>query len=210
MRQPRVVAAAVLGLFVAFAGAHPAAQNADASTIEDIRSELMQLPYYGVFDFMAFSYEKGIVTLTGYAYHGTLKADAVRAVKRAARVDQVTDKIEELPPSSMDDNLRWQVYYKIYRDPFLSRYAPGGAMLWGHRHAFGRGFHPLAGGAFAGYEPAGDFPIHIIVKGGRVTLLGMVDNESDKTVAGMRAREVPGSFEVNNELTVEPASDKAK
>jgi len=52
-------------------------------------------------------------------------------------------------------------------------------------------------------EPLGDFPIHIIVKGGRTILMGVVDSESDKTVAGMRAREVPGAFAVDNQLVVE-------
>ena len=78
-------------------------------------------------------------------------------------------------------------------------------MLWGHRHGYGGPFRPY-GGAFPGLEPAGDYPIHIIVKNGRVTLLGIVDNESDKTVAGLRAREVPGAFGVDNQLVVE--SDK--
>ena len=53
---------------------------------------------------------------------------------------------------------------------------------------------------FPGMQPFGTYPIHIIVKGGRTTLLGVVDNESDKTVAGMRAREVSGVFGVENEL----------
>jgi osmotically-inducible protein OsmY len=52
-------------------------------------------------------------------------------------------------------------------------------------------------------ERAGDYPIHIIVQTGRVTLLGVVDNENDKTVAGLRAREVPGTFDVENQLVVE-------
>ena len=56
-------------------------------------------------------------------------------------------------------------------------------------------------------EPAGDYPIHIIVQNGRVTLLGVVDSENDKTVAGLRAREVPGTFDVANQLVVE-GSDK--
>lgn len=110
-----------------------------------------------------------------------------------------------------DDNLRWQTYYAIYRDPFLSRYAPGGGLLWGHRHPFrGGGMFPLGPTRFPGTEPAGDYPIHIIVKQGRITLLGVVDNESDKTVAGMRARGVPGSFGVENELVVDhPATSKS-
>ena len=100
--------------------------------------------------------------------------------------------------------------YAIYRDPFLSRYAPGGGALWGHRHAFGPEFHSLGPAMFPGMEPAGDYPIHIIVKNGRITLLGVVDNESDKTVAGLRAREVPGSFGVDNQLMVEKEQRSTK
>jgi hyperosmotically inducible protein len=208
-RHIRVVAA-LLGLALVLAAARPALSADPQSTVEQIRKELMQLPYYGVFDFLAFSYDKGTVTLMGYAYHLGLKQDAVRAVKRAAGVDQVIDKIEEVPASPMDDELRWKVYYAIYRDPFLSRYAPGGGLLWGHRHPFGPGFHGGLGGTrFPGMEPLGDYPIHIIVKNARITLLGVVDNESDKTVAGIRAREVPGSLGVDNELVVEKAETKS-
>jgi hyperosmotically inducible protein len=202
------LAVALASLTLVLAGAPASARAAAAdpkSTIDEIRKELMQLPYYGVFDFLAFKYDKGTVTLVGYAYRPTLKADAVRAVKRVAGVDQVVDKIEELPVSQFDDELRWKTYYAIYRDPFLSRYAPGGGMLWGHRHPFGPGFYPFGAGPFPGMEPLGDYPIHIIVKGGKITLLGVVDNEQDKTVAGMRAREVPGSFGVDNQLMVERA-----
>ena len=177
--------------------------HADAkSSVEEIRKELLQLPYYGVFDFLAFSYDRGTVTVGGFAYALGLKKDAERAIKRAAGVDTVVNKIEELPPNQFDDQIRWATYYKIYRDPFLSRYAPGGGLLWGHRHAYGGPFRPY-GGAFPGMEPAGDYPIHIIVKSGRVMLLGIVDNESDKTVAGLRSREVPGTLGVENQLVVE-------
>lgn len=175
---------------------------ADNATIEDIRAKLLRLPYYGVFDFLAFSYDKSTVTLSGYVDHVTLKADAERAVKQVARVDQVINKIEELPVSPNDDDLRWKTYYAIYTDPFLSRYAPGGGMLWGHRHRvpqslFGSAVH------FPGVEPVGIYPIAIIVKNGRIMLMGIVDSESDKTMAGMKAKEVPGAFGVENELTVE-------
>jgi len=200
------VAAAVVGMVFVLTGAQPLLRADAKSSVEEIRKELLQLPYYGVFDFLAFSYEKGTVTLMGYAYHLTLKHDAARAAKRASGVDQVIDKIEELPVSQFDDELRWRTYYAIYRDPFLSRYAPGGGMLWGHRHPFGAGIHDMSPTRFPGMEPIGDYPIHIIVKNGRITLLGVVDTESDKTVAGMRAREVPGSFAVENELAVEKSA----
>jgi hypothetical protein len=178
-------------------------KTASQQVVEGIRKELMKLPYYGVFDYMAFSYDRGTVTLVGYAYQPALKRDAERAVKRVSGVDEVVDKIEELPVSQNDDELRWKTYYAIYGDPFLSRYAPGGGVLWGHRHPFGRGFHAMSPMAFPGMEPAGDYPIHIIVTNGKIMLLGVVDNESDKNLAGLRAREVPGSFGVENLLMVE-------
>ena len=184
------------------AGARVTVRADATSSVEQVRKELLQLPYYSVFDFLAFSYDRGTVVVGGYAYALGLKKDAERAIKRASGVDTVVNKIEELPPNQIDDQIRWATYYKIYRDPFLSRYAPGGGLLWGHRHAYGGAFSPY-GGAFPGLEPAGDYPIHIIVQNGRVMLLGVVDNENDKTVAGLRAREVPGTFDVDNQLVVE-------
>jgi len=191
----------LLGLSFGVSGV--TAQSGTNATIEEIRKELLQLPYYSVFDFLAFKYDKGTATLMGYAYHPGLKSDAERAVKRASGVDTVVNNIEELPPSPNDDDLRWRIYYAIYRDPFLSRYAPGGGMLWGHRHDGGSAFHAMDFNELPGMEPAGDFPIHIVVKNGRVRLIGVVDNEGDKTIAGTKAKQVPGSFEVSNELAVE-------
>ena len=131
MRRHIQVAAALAWFVFVLAGAQPALRADEKSSVEDIRKELMQLPYYSVFDFLAFSYDRGTVTLSGYAYQSTLKHDAARAAKRASGVDQVIDKIEELPVSQNDNELRWKTYYAIYRDPFLSRYAPGGGLLWG-------------------------------------------------------------------------------
>jgi hyperosmotically inducible protein len=180
-----------------------AAAKAPMSTVDGIRQELLQLPYYGVFDFLSFKFENGTVTLMGYAYRQALKSDAERAVRRVAGVEAINDQVEVLPASMNDDNLRWQTYYATYRDSFLSRYAPGGGVLWGHRHSFPDRLMPFGPLRFPGTEPAGDYPIHIIVKNGRITLLGVVDNDSDKTVAGMLARSVPGSFAVDNELMVD-------
>jgi hyperosmotically inducible protein len=159
-----------------------------------IRHALERVPYYGVFDFLAFSVEKGTVTLLGFDYRGTLRADAERAVKRTSGVDEVQNKIELLPTSQNDDRIRWATFYSIYTDEFLSRYAPGGAMS--------ARYEALQFGRFPGMQPFGMYPIHIIVKGGRTTLVGVVDSEADKTMAGFRAREVPQVFSVENELTV--------
>jgi hyperosmotically inducible protein len=196
---------AAAAAMTAVVSTRPVAQSRDerADTVRaEIRKELLQLPYYSVFDFLAFKYDRGTVLLMGSAYAPALKEDAERAVKRVPGVDAVQNTIEQLPPSRMDDESRWRVYYAIYSDPFLSKYAPGAAMLWGHRHGFG-GFAGIWG---EGFEPAGNYPIHIIVKNGRVTLMGVVDSESDRVIAETKARTVPGTFEVKNELLVEPSN----
>jgi osmotically-inducible protein OsmY len=45
-------------------------------------------------------------------------------------------------------------------------------------------------------------PIRIIVVNGHVTLYGYVDSTMDKTVAGLRAGQIPGAFSVENKLVV--------
>ena len=199
----RIATICALASVVMVCGARSFAQApADTATIDDVRGKLLRLPYYGVFDFLAFSYNKGTVTLSGYAYSPTLKADATRAVKQVARVDQVVDLIEALPASISDDALRWRTYYAIYNDPFLSRYAAGGGTLWGHRHGIPMSLFGSAA-RFPGVEPVGNYPIVIIVKNGHITLMGIVDSHADKDMAGMKANGIPGSFGLENELTVE-------
>ncbi len=173
-----------------------AAQTADDKRrIDDIRIALLRLPYYGVFDFLSFTYEKGTVTVKGFAYANNLKDDAEAAVKRVRGVDTVVNEIEVAPASFNDDRIRRDAFYRIYTDDFLSRYSPGGA-----RGAY---IDAVEFTRYPGTQPLGNYPIHIVVKGGRITLLGMVSNDSDKQIAAVRAREVTGTFAVENELIVE-------
>jgi len=173
----------------------------DQRTIDAIRKSLLRLPSYGVFDFLAFRYDEGTVTLSGFAYALGLEKDAVNAVRRVSGVDEVSNEIVRLPPSPGDDRIRWATFYRIYNDAFLSRYAPGGgAPIWHHRRFL------LT--RFPGMQPFGTYPIHIVVRNGRTLLVGTVDRDSDKTVAGFRAREVPGTFGVVNELVVPDAEPR--
>jgi hypothetical protein len=193
----RTVGLAVVAILATFIGsAVPAAQSTSSrERSEAVFKALERLPYYGVFDFLAFSLNGGTVTLMGYAYRGDLRKDAEQAVKRVAGVDEVVNKIEELPVSQNDDRIRWATFWNIYTDDFLSRYAPGGAMA--------ARYDAMLFARYPGMQPlGGNYPIHIIVKGGRTTLLGVVDNESDKILAGVRAREVPQVLGVDNELEV--------
>jgi len=181
---------------VLFASAVPGAQSVSERQQKfDIEHELVRLPSYGVFDFIGFGYERGKVTLVGYAYQGGLKSHAARAVKRVGGIDEVDNKIEQLPASMNDDRIRWATFYNIYNDGFLSRYSPGGAMA--------SRYELYQWSRFPGMQPFGTYPIHIIVRNGRTTLMGVVDSEMDRRMAEIRAREVTGVFSVENELVVD-------
>ena len=152
-------------------------QQKDSRTLRveaDVERELFMLPYYTVFDFLAFRVEPGgTIRLLGAVVRPTLKSDAERRVKRVEGVDTVINDIEVLPVSQTDDAIRLAVARNIYKSNALDRY----------------GFQS---------QP----PIHIIVKKGNVVLEGVVDSESDKSVAGLKAREVNGVFDVKNNLSV--------
>lgn len=134
---------------------------------------LVMLPYYSVFDNLAYRVDGDKVILEGQVVRPSLKSDAEAVVKSVAGVSSVVNNIEILPPSSMDDQLRRAVYRAIYGNPALSRY---------------------------GYSAVPS--IHIIVKNGNVTLEGVVDSESDKNIANIRASGVPNVFSVKNNLQV--------
>ncbi len=152
---------------------HPPSQRGTERIMEEVRHRLAMLPYYSVFDNLAFKVDDGTVTLLGQVVNGTLKSDAEAAVRDIEGVENVVDKIEILPASQFDHRIRLAIYRAIYGQPPLDRYA------------------------FSNIPP-----IHIVVKNGHVSLEGVVDNESDKNIAGIRARTVPGVFDVKNNLQV--------
>jgi hypothetical protein len=190
----RTAMAAALAVAFALTGALHAQDLATEQRALSVQQALRRLTSYGVFDFLSFSVDRGKVTLSGYAYSGTLRRDAEHAVKRIAGIDEVENRIQMLPASLNDDRIRRATFYSIYTDSFLSRYAAGGA------HA--AHYEAIEFGTIPGRQPFGEYPIHIVVDGGRTTLFGIVDNASDKQLAEFRAREVGGVFQVNSELLV--------
>src|SRR5262245_12551345 len=149
MRFKSGLAIAVSIALVAIVQAQSVGQR---STVLEVQRALQKLPYYGVFDFLAYGVDRGTVTLVGYAYRGNLKSDAQQAVKRISGVDGVANKVETLPASQEDDRIRWAAFYAIYTDDFLSRYAPGGAMM--------ARYEALSFLRFPGMQPFGMYPIH--------------------------------------------------
>ena len=164
-------------------------------TTRSLRRALERLPYYGVFDYLTFAVDRGVVTLNGYAVSGSLRYAAEMAAKRTAGVDEVANRLEVLPASQEDERIRWATFYRIYTDAFLSRYASGGDVT------ARREIHEARRWGFQ-YQPLGLYSIHIVVRHGRTTLYGVVDNEADKQIAEVRAREVSGVFAVQNEIGV--------
>ena len=130
---------------------------------------------YGTTAFNAFTIgvENGVVTLGGIAYGPTDKDSALSLAENYPGVKDVIDNVEVAPVSPMDDRIRLAEARSIYGFPQLNKYA---------------------------IDPAK--PIRITVVNGNVTLSGVVDNQSDKDVANIRANGVPGVFKVVNNLEV--------
>jgi hyperosmotically inducible periplasmic protein len=152
---------------------HRGPRNSEAYLKREVRHELVMIPWYSVFDILQYSVHGNDVTLTGAVTNPTIKTDAENAVKHIEGIENVNNQIEVLPPSPMDDQIRRAEYRAIYGQSILSRYGIGSLQS-----------------------------IHIIVKGGHVTLEGEVDNDSDKNAAGLYAKAVPNVFSVTNNLMV--------
>lgn len=167
---------------------------------EDVRKRLATLPEYGAFDWLTFGVQGHNVILRGYASRPSLKQSAQRAAERAKGVESVENQIEVLPTSNADDEIRTQVYASIYTHPMLQRYAPGGGVTMS---GIGRAYDNLSRWGLDGatfYK--GSHAVHIIVQNQRVTLVGMLRNDSERQVANVMANQVSGVFEVTNMIEV--------
>jgi len=141
---------------------------------KQVKHELNMLPYVNAFDYLTFTVDaNNNVTLNGEVTNPVVKRDAGNVVKRIEGVERVNNQIQVLPVSFFDNRLRVRLYRTIYGYPALEKYALGI-----------------------------NKPIRIIVENGHVTLMGVVDNQTDKNIAGIRANSVPGAFSVDNQLTV--------
>jgi hyperosmotically inducible protein len=166
-----------LVLLASASGLRAAPRAADQSThsqamlMQEVHHQLVMLPYFSVFDNLAYSVDGTTVRLVGQVTQPVLKSDAEKAVKSIEGVTAVNNQIEVLPVSQNDDQIRRAEYRAIYSAPNFEQYS----------------MQAVA-------------PIHIVVKGGNVTLEGVVANDGDRDLANIRARGVPGVFSVTNNL----------
>ncbi len=169
---------AMLALAPAFAQnsqERPLSQAGIDRITREVRHELLLLPYYGVFDNLAYKVgPDGTVTLLGEVARPSLKSDAENVVKKIEGVEKVDNQIKVLPVSGNDDQIRRATYRAIYGNSTLAPYSMRAVP-----------------------------PIHIIVDHGHVTLEGVVARQMDKQIAEMQAKSVPGVFSVDDNLRVE-------
>jgi hyperosmotically inducible periplasmic protein len=176
LRTGMILGVTLVAAQLGFADTH---KNAVGMTrIEnEVRRELVTLPFYSLFDNFTFRVDGETVTLTGKVSRPTLKSDAQNVVKKIEGVEKVDNQIEVLPLSPNDDRLRLALYRSIYGHSVLQTLAIRAVP-----------------------------PIHIIVENGNVTLEGVAANEMQKNVAGAQANSVSGVFSVTNNLRVEGKS----
>lgn len=166
-----------------------------------IQKEVVSLPNYGVFDWITFNINGYNVVLKGYASRPTLKDSAERVTKKVEGVSAVENRIDVLPLSRMDDRVRAEAYVRIYGNSTLSRYNPNRGtpiFISPARIAAGITQDP----------PIGNHPIHIVVRNGNITLMGIVLNEGDKNIAGMMANQVQGAFSIDNQIEIESTGSR--
>jgi hyperosmotically inducible periplasmic protein len=132
-----------------------------------------RIGYDNVFNFVDVAVKNGVATLNGETRTEVGRDSAIDLVGRTPGVKDMVNNITVAPVSNFDDRIRLSAFRAIYRDPVLNRYA---------------------------IDPA--LPIRLIVDNGKLTLYGTVMNSMDKQVAGIRAGQVFGVFNVQNKLEV--------
>lgn len=147
----------------------------------EVTHRILMLPYYGVFDAIGFKVDDYTVTLFGKVTRPSLRDDAEHAVKGIEGIERIDNRIEVLPASFFDDDIRRRMFRAIYGYAPLQRYA----------------LPPIK-------------PIRIIVDRGHVTLEGIVDSNGDRNLVYIRADGVPGVFSVANHLAVASTMSSAK
>lgn len=182
MKNKLMALAATLAITTSAAAAAPKRSGveptSDKQVVEQVRRELVTLPYYGVFDNLGYKVDGTTVTLSGQVTRPTTRSDAGRRVAKIAGVQQVVNDIKVLPLSSFDDSIRARTYRAVFSSAGLYSYAMGA-------------------------NPS----IHIIVDRGHVTLEGVVGNKMDSQLAYIAASGVFGTFSVTNKLRAENASE---
>jgi hyperosmotically inducible protein len=146
------------------------ADSANLQTFREVQKQVLRYPHFTIFDDVDAQIDNGVVTLTGKVTMPYKRNDLEKRIAKVADVKQVNNKIEVLPVSQFDDELRLRIARAIYSNPNFTMYA-------------------------SQVNP----PIHVVVENGHVTLTGVVNSNLDRVVARSIASSFP-AFSVKNEL----------
>ena len=154
------------------------AERKNLQVLNDISTTVNRYAYFTIFDDVRAEVRNGVVTLDGWVTMPYKKDDLAKRVAKVDGVTTVVNKIEVLPVSTWDQQLRYRIARAIYGNPHFWNYG-------------------------ASANPS----IHIIVERGRVTLTGVVQSDVDRMLARSLVNQ-PGVFSVTNHLqTVAEARD---
>jgi len=142
--------------------------------------QIRRYAFYSIFDNVLLEARDGRVVVSGEVMHPWRSKDIERIVLRISGVRSVENRLEVLPLSPFDDEIRYRVARAIYKDPGLQRY--------------GIQANP---------------PIHIVVRNGNVTLTGVVHTLLEKALAERAARFAATYFGLENKLLVETEMRRA-
>jgi len=177
LRNLLILTVAILGFTFTDAYAQNVSLSAKkpvAGIERQVYKQIVKLPYYGVFDNIAFRVDGDTVTLMGKVVQPTTRKSAERVVGKIDGVGTVINNIEVLPLSNFDDTIRLRVLQTLQNGGALGRF-------------------------FVGLNPS----VKIIVERGNVTLEGYVANRGDYNTANVLTNGVSGVFSVTNNRIVE-------
>jgi hyperosmotically inducible protein len=166
--------AAVTALvLLALTGSASAADSDDLQLFRSVQNQVLRYTNFTIFDNVTAQVDNGTVVLDGKVTMPYKVHDLERRVRKIAGVTNVRNRIQVLPVSQFDDDLRLRIARAIYTNaafrPFASMVNP---------------------------------PIHIIVERGRVTLEGVVVSDVDRMIARSIASSFL-AFDIKNNLKTE-------
>jgi osmotically-inducible protein OsmY len=167
------LAVLVAGMLLVAGSSWAQGERKDLQVFNDISKTVNRYSFFTIFDDVSASVESGNVTLTGKVTQSFKRDEIEKRVAKIDGVQHVADRIEVLPFSGFDQELRYRIARSIY----------GNANFWN-------------------YAIMANPPIHIIVEHGHVTLTGVVQSNVDRMLARSLATQF-GAMSVKSELKTE-------
>jgi len=148
-----------------------ASQDKELQIRKRVGEAILYYPYYTMFDSIEVGVDQGTAYLKGFVTQPWKKNEMEKRVKKVEGVRAIENRIEVLPVSSFDDQLRYRILRLLARD--------------------GR-FIELAN-----RYPA---PVHFVVNHARITLEGVVVSDVDRRVLESLVRQNTLALSVTNQL----------